>query len=81
LSELFLKKLTGRTDIEDAIQRLERVTVEETRMAAAEALKAIHGVGDEVQGIHDAIKAVEDRVRGVEGMIQGVGDMVILGEQ
>jgi len=57
-------------------------------MAAAEALKAIHGVGDEVQGIHDAVKAVEDRVKGVEGMIQGVGDtvkgigdMVILGEQ
>lgn len=88
MAELFLKKLIGRTDIEDAIQRLERVTVEETRMAAAEALKAIHGVGDEVQGIHDAVKAVEDRVKGVEGMIQGVGDtvkgigdMVILGEQ
>ena len=77
---MFVKKLVGRTDIEDALQRLEKVTVEETRMAAAEALKAIHGVGnkvgDGVLGIHDAVKAVENRVRDVEGMIQGVGDML-----
>jgi hypothetical protein len=70
----------GRKDIEDALQTLEKVTVEEARMAAAEALKAIHGVGDKVEdeahGIHDAVKAVEDRVRDVEGMILGVGDLL-----
>ena len=75
-----MKKLAGRKDIEEALQRLEKVTVEETRMAAAEALSAIHGVGDKVggeaHGIHGAVKAVEDRVRGVEGMIQGVGDLL-----
>src|SRR5260221_13576840 len=53
---------------------------EEARMAGAETLKAIHGVGnkvgDEVHGIHGAVRAVEDRVRDVEGMIQGVGDML-----
>ena len=75
-----MKKLVGRTDVEDALQRLEKVTVEEARMAAAEALKAIHSVGnkvgDGVLGVHDAVKAVENRVRDVEGMIQGVGDML-----
>jgi hypothetical protein len=40
-------------------------------MAAVEALKAIHGVGTNVQ---DTLKAVEDRMRGMEGMLQGVGD-------
>ena len=87
-SETFVKKLVGRTDIEDALQRLETVTVEETRMAAAEALKAIHGVGDGVQGIHDAVKAVGDCVRDVKEMIQGVddrvkgiGDTVVIGAQ
>ena len=72
-----MKKLAGRKDIEDALQKLEKVTVEEARMAAAEALKAIHGVGDkvesEVHGIHDAVKAFEYRI---EGMIQGVGNML-----
>jgi hypothetical protein len=40
-------------------------------MAAAESLKAIHGVGSNVQ---DTLKAVEERMRGMEGMLQGVGD-------
>jgi len=81
-----VKKLVGKKEIEDALQKLEKVTVEEARMAAAEALKAIHGVGDkvesEVHGIHDAVKAFEDRIG---GMIQGVGNilqgMVISGAQ
>jgi hypothetical protein len=50
--------------IEDALLRLENAILEETRMAAAEALKGIHVL----QGI------VEDRMRGVEGMLEGVGD-------
>lgn len=79
-SEKFLKRFVGRKDIEGALQRLEKVTAEEARMAAAEALKAIHGVGNqvggEVHGVHDALKVVEDRVRGVEGLLQGVGDML-----
>ena len=61
----------GRTDIEDALRRLEEVTLEEARMAAAESLKAVHGVGSNVQ---DTLKAVEDRIRGMEGVLQGVGD-------
>ena len=87
-SETFVKKLVGRTHIEDALQRLETVTVEEARMAAAEALKAIHGIGDGVQGIHDAVKAVGDCVRDVKEMIQGaddrvkgIGDTVVIGAQ
>ena len=75
-SETFVKKLVGRADIEDALQRLETVTVEEARMAGAEALKAIHDVGNEVQGIHDAVKAVEDCVRDVKEIMQGVDDRV-----
>jgi pyruvate-formate lyase len=70
-SETFLKMLVGRTDLEDALQRLEEVTLEEARMAAAEALKAIHGVGTKVG---DTLKAMEDRMRSLEGMLQGVGD-------
>ena len=37
-------------------------------MAAAESLKAIHGVGSSVQ---DTLKAMEDRMRGMEGMLEG----------
>jgi hypothetical protein len=75
-----MKKFVGRKDIEDALQRLEKVTVEEARMAAAEALKAVHGarneVGGKVGGVQDTHKVAEERMRGVEGMLQGVGDML-----
>jgi hypothetical protein len=78
--EKFLKRLVGSKDIEDALQKLENVTLEEARMAAAEALKAIHEVGDQVgdkvDGVQDTLKVVEDRMRGVEGMLQGVGDIL-----
>ena len=74
LSETFMKRLVGRTDIEDTLQRLETVTVEETHMAAAEALKAIHDVGKGVQGIHDAVKDVGNCVRDTKEIIQAVDD-------
>ena len=67
----------GRTDIEDALQRLEKVTMEEAKMAVAEALKAIHGVGNQVgDKVDGVLKVVEERMRGVEGMLQGVGDVL-----
>ena len=49
---------------------------EEARMAAAESLKATHGVGSNVQ---DMLQAMEDRImRGMKGMLQGGEDMVSL---
>jgi hypothetical protein len=86
---MFVKKLLGRTDIEDALQPLEKVIVEEARMAGAEGLKAIHGVsnktGDEVYGIHDAVKVVEGMIgnmlQGVDDRIKGIGDMIIGGQK
>jgi hypothetical protein len=47
-SERFLKKLIGRPDIKDALQRLDNLAKEESRMAAAQGLKRVHGVGDRV---------------------------------
>jgi hypothetical protein len=87
LPEMFVKKLVGRKDIEEALQTLEKVTVEEARMTAAEALKAIHGVGDKVEneahGIHDAVKTFGNRIEGmiqrVDDRVRGLGDMAISG--
>ncbi len=46
--EKFLKKLAGRTDIEDALKRLDRLTQEEARIALAEVLKITHTVREVV---------------------------------
>ncbi|KAF8463552.1 hypothetical protein DFH94DRAFT_857982 [Russula ochroleuca] len=47
----FMKKLVGRSDIEDALRRLDKLTQEEGRMAAAQGLRATHGVGERVMSI------------------------------
>jgi hypothetical protein len=77
---MFLKKLVGRTDMENALQRLENVTLEESRMTGAEALKAIHGVGDQVgdkvHGVQDVLLTVHDKVEGVEDMLHGITEML-----
>jgi uncharacterized protein YoxC len=82
-SEKYLKKLIGRTDIEDALKRLDKLTQEESRMAAAENLKVAHavdkrvkGVADTVAGIDNRVADVNDRVAGVDERVTGVGDQV-----
>jgi hypothetical protein len=82
---MFVKKLAGRTDLEDALRRLEKVAVEEARMAEAEALKAIHGIDNKVDGMHRAIMEVkgmmQNQRQGVDDRVRGTvtGDMVIIG--
>ena len=50
--EGFLRKLARRSDIEDALKRLDRLTQEEAQMALAEVLKATHYIREIV--INDA---------------------------
>src|SRR6266852_792924 len=62
-------KLTGNRDIEESLDRLDKLTEQEARMAAAELLKMTHNVDGKVMG-------VDDRVRGVAGQVQDVrGDV------
>jgi flagellar hook-basal body complex protein FliE len=86
-TEMILKKLVGRTDIENALQRLEHMTLEETRMTGAETLKAVHGIGnkvdDKMHGVQDALQAAQDKIegmlQGIDGKLQGVTDAVMRG--
>ena len=52
----------GKTDIEDALRRLDKLTQEEVRMATAQLLKITQGVDDKVMGIDDKVKGVSDTV-------------------
>jgi hypothetical protein len=67
-----LKKLIGRTDIEDALKRLDKLTQEEARMATAENLKATHTVGESVRGVNAMVASVDDRVRVVDDRVAEV---------
>ncbi|KAH8992249.1 hypothetical protein EDB86DRAFT_3244403, partial [Lactarius hatsudake] len=59
----FIKKLVGRKDIEDALTRLDKLTQEEVRMAAAQILRLTHSVvDDKVTGVQYKLKGVDDKM-------------------
>lgn len=48
-----MRKLLGRNDIEDALKRLDTLTMEEARMAIAETLIVTHKMDDKVAVLVD----------------------------
>ena len=75
-SEKYLEKLIGRTEMEDALKKLDKLTQEEARMAAAENLKATYAVDKRVQGVADTVVATDNRVAGVNDRVAGVSNQV-----
>jgi archaellum component FlaC len=75
--ETYLKKLIGRSDIENALKRLDKLTLEESRMAAAETLKATHAVDERVKGVAVTVGSIDNRVAGVDDRVAGVDERVV----
>jgi archaellum component FlaC len=71
-----MKRVIGRTDMEDALKRLDKLTQEEARMAVAENLKATHAVDDRVRRVANAVDAMDNRVAGVDDRVAGVDNRV-----
>jgi hypothetical protein len=71
-----LKKLTGNRDIEDSLERLDKLTQEEARMASAELLKMTQSVDGKVMGVDDRVKGVEGKIQDVRDDVQDVSDDV-----
>ena len=61
--------------MEDALKRLDRLTQEEARMAAAENLKATHTVDKRLQGVADTVTTINKRVADVD-QVAGVSNQV-----
>ncbi|KAH9037520.1 hypothetical protein EDB85DRAFT_2142480 [Lactarius pseudohatsudake] len=90
MTTLSICELVGRQDIEDALQKLDRLTQEEARMATAEVLRVTHGVDDKVKGVgfqvegvnkgvqdvDGKVECVDERVQGVDERVQGVDERV-----
>ena len=67
-----MKRLVGRTDMEDALKRLDKLTQEEARMVVAENLKATHAVDERVKGIANTMTTMDNRVAGMDGRVASV---------
>jgi hypothetical protein len=72
--EKYFKKLTRNRGIEDSLERLDKLTQEEARMAAAELLKMTHSVDDRVRGVGGQVQDVRDDVQDVGNKVQDVDD-------
>jgi hypothetical protein len=71
-SEKYMKRLIGRTDMENALKRLDKWTQEEARMAVAQNLKATHAVDERVREVANMVVATDNRVTGVDDRVAGV---------
>ena len=78
------------TDIEESLRRLDNLTQEEAKMAAAQQLTIAHTierkvtgidervkeVGGDVQGVSKKVQDVDDKVQGVDNKVQGIDEEV-----
>jgi hypothetical protein len=71
-SEQFAKRLIGKTEMEDSLKRLDKLTREEVRMAIAQNLKVTHAVDKGVREVVDTVACVDDRVKVVESKVEEV---------
>ena len=67
-TERFFKKLIGMKGVGDALRRLDQLTQEEARMAAAESLKITRGIDGKVDSVDSKVQGVDRKVGAV---IQG----------
>jgi hypothetical protein len=59
-AEKFAKKLLGDSEIEATVERLDRLTQDEARMAVAQTLSVVHGLVGSVKVIMDGAQCLRD---------------------
>jgi hypothetical protein len=52
-AEKFVKKLFGENEVEEVLQKLDRLTLEEARATAAQSLEAVYGLVQNMRAIMD----------------------------
>jgi hypothetical protein len=75
-SKKILKKLLGKNNIEDALKKLDTLTMEEARMAIAETLKVTNRVDDKVDKVDGKVDKVDGKVDKVDDKVDKVDDKV-----
>ena len=69
-----MKKLLGKSDIEDGLKRLDKLTNEEVRMVTAQVLRGTQNVDDRVRVVENRVLDVDNRVAGVDDKVAVVID-------
>jgi len=72
----YLKKLVGNTEIEGCLQKLDKLTQEEARTAAAEHMRITRSIKGKVMGVEDGVQGVKREVGDIGKRVQRVDDKV-----
>ena len=72
--EKFLRRVFGRTDLEDGIKKLDKLTNEEVAMASAHLLKVTHNIDDNVMKVDENMRVVNDNIKVVDDKVQTMAD-------
>ncbi|KAH8986022.1 hypothetical protein EDB92DRAFT_1881218 [Lactarius akahatsu] len=59
----FVKRVTGRTDLEDGLKKLDKLTNEESLLASAQLLKITHDIRNVVTAVADGVESVDKNVQ------------------
>lgn len=75
-SEKFVKRVAGKTDLEDGLKKLDILTNEEVVMAVAQLLKITHNIDNKVTRVGDGVKGVDEKVQVVGDNVKVIDDVV-----
>ena len=59
-TEKFAKKLLGENDVEAVLQRLDRLTMEESRMTATQTMEVVYGLFNNMKVVMDGAETLFD---------------------
>jgi hypothetical protein len=67
-----VKKLPGRTDVEDALRRLDKLMHEDALMTTAQVLNVAHSVDEKATNVNGKITGNNDKVTGIDDNVEVV---------
>ena len=73
-SEKFVKRIAGKTDLEDGLTKLGTLTTEEVAMAIAQLHIIAHKIDNNVTGVGDGVRNIAEKVQVVSDNVQGMAD-------
>ena len=75
-TEKILKKLAGRTDVEDAVLQLDMLTKEESLMVVVRSLEVSHRVDGNVEATKVLTQDIDDDVKATKALTEDLSDNV-----
>ena len=76
VSEKFLKRVIGRTDLEVGMKKLDKLTNEEVAMASAQLLNVTHNIDNNVKEVNESVRRVDENVLVVKSEVHVVNDNI-----